>query len=108
VTNADESRKIAEGIVALAVSHAEQGASEEESRTVILKKLTELGEANASMVRLAASAVTSIPEPLDEAPEKIEHARALRELMGVRTADDDLAAMLCARERLERLAIDLE
>ena len=30
VTNADETRKIAEGIAALAVSHAEQGASEEE------------------------------------------------------------------------------
>jgi hypothetical protein len=108
VTNADECRKIAEGIAALAVSHAEQGASEEESRTVILKKLTELGQANASMVRLAASAVTSLPEPLDEAPEEIEHARAVRELMGVRGADDDLAAMLCARERLERLATDLE
>jgi hypothetical protein len=107
VTSTDGTHKIAEGVAALAFSHAEQGTSEEEARVVILETLMQLGEANASMVRLAASAVTSLPEPLDETPEEIERARPIREMMGVRSAENDLAATLRAREWLERLATEL-
>jgi hypothetical protein len=108
VTNTDETRKIAEGTAALAISLAEQGASEEVWRAAMLRMLEQLGEANAAIVRLAASAVTSLPEPLDETPEEIERARPFRETLGVRSAEEDLAATLRAREWLERLANDPE
>jgi hypothetical protein len=102
-----ETRRVAEGIAALAISYAEQVASEEEWRAALLETLVQLGEANALMLRLAAAAVTSLPEPLDETPEEIESARHIREMMGVRSAEEDLAAVLRAREWLERLATEL-
>jgi hypothetical protein len=54
-------RRVAEGIAAVAISYAEQVASEEEWRAALLGTLVQLGEANALMLRLASGCGRHFP-----------------------------------------------
>jgi hypothetical protein len=59
------------------------------------------------VIREAAAAIASLPQPLDESAERLERGRQVREMLGISEPVEELAAALRAREWLERLAEDL-
>ncbi len=98
---------IVEGIAAFAISLAEMGTDEEAARSQLVGMMVGVHEIDPELLREAAAAVSAFPQPLDESPEEIERARPIREMLGVRSASEELEAVLRAREWLQRLADDL-
>ena len=101
-------RVIVEGLAAMAESHVMMGAPPDQVRGILLLAMERLGVYDPAFLRAAAEVIRRGPQPIDETPEEIEQARPVREMLGVRSAEDDLSAMLTAREVLESLADLLE
>ncbi|MDQ2729677.1 MAG: hypothetical protein M3Y91_17850 [Actinomycetota bacterium] len=55
-------------------------------------------------VRAAAVTIASFPQPQEESVEHTERARPIREMLGVTSAHDQLAAAITGRAWLEQLA----
>lgn len=64
-------------------------------------------ETDIELLREAALAIASFPQPIDESADELERALPIRTMLGVQSASDQLAAALQARDWLERLADDL-
>jgi hypothetical protein len=107
MVSASERQKLVEGIGAAAVTLAEMGESEGEARSRLVALLNQVGVTDAEIVRDAAAAIGTFPQPIDETLEEIERARPIRESLGVPSAEYELEAALRAREWLQRLAADL-
>jgi hypothetical protein len=59
-----------------------------------------------AVLRAAARTVADVPPHLESA-EETERSRHIREMLGVKSAEEQLTAMLVAREVLESLAEEL-
>lgn len=108
VRAADDRRVIVEGLGAMAVSLAETGEDEDTARRQLVGMMLQLHETDVEVLREAAEAISSFPQPIDESTDELERARPIREMLGVRSASEDLEASLRARDWLERLANDLD
>lgn len=104
----DDRRVIVEGLGAMAVSLAETGEDEDTARRQLVGMMLQLHETDVEVLREAAEAIASFPQPIDESADELERARPIREMLGVRSASEDLEASLRARDWLERLANDLD
>lgn len=104
----DERRVIVEGLGALAVSLAEMGVDEDVARAQLVAMMGRVHEFKPDVLREAAQAISSFPQPLEESADELERTRAIREMFGVPSASEELEASLRAREWLERLAADLD
>ena len=100
---ADDHTAIVEGLAAIASTLAEMGTSDDEALAQLRAWIVRLN-VNAATIRDAATAMSSMPQPLEETAEQTERARPIREMLGVTSAAEELAAALRAREWLEQLA----
>jgi hypothetical protein len=84
------------------------GEDEDTARRQLVGMMLRLYETDVEVLREAAQAISSFPQPIDESADELERARPIREMLGVRSASEDLEASLRARDWLERLAHDLD
>ncbi len=102
---------IVEGMAAFAVTFAQMGNTEEEARAKLVGYMQgqlQLEKDDAVRVlREAADAITSFPQPPDDSAERLERGRPIRQMLGVPEPTEYLAASMRAREWVERLATDL-
>lgn len=104
----DEYRGIVEGLAAIAVTAAEMGATEEEARQQLVLWLIRVEVQSSNVLREAATAISSFPQPADEPADRLERGRPIREMLGVPEPSEELEAAIRAREWLERLADELD
>jgi hypothetical protein len=94
------------------VTLAEMGHAEEEIRQQIVGYLVERLHIDvvdlAPVIREAAVAIGSFPQPPDDPPERLERGRPIRQMLGLPEPAQELAAALRARDWLQRLADDLD
>ena len=105
-----ENTEIIEGLAAIANGLAEMGESDEEIRRHMRGHLArrQITTEAPAVLRAAAECITRMPQPLLESAEETERRRPIEEMLGLTSAEDQLAAMLRAREVLENLARDFE
>ena len=96
----------AEGVAAFAIALVRTGTDEATSRHAILRQMSQSQVFVPGILRAAADAIKSFPQPLDETPEEIERTKPIRDLMGVPSAEQELLHSMAARELLERMAAD--
>jgi hypothetical protein len=98
-------RVIARGIAVLAVSLGEKGETQQDAGAAIIAYLVYdllIDEADlVSVIRDAAAAVASLPQPVDEPAERLERGRPIRELLGLPEPSTEIVRTLRARELLE-------
>ncbi|MDP9386855.1 MAG: hypothetical protein M3Q48_02730 [Actinomycetota bacterium] len=105
----DERRVIVEGLAAYAVTMTEMGADEQDVRAKLASELQRFGvDDPVGVLRDSAAAITAAPQPPDETAERLERAQPIRELFGLPSPGEQLAATLRAREWVQRLAEDIE
>lgn len=95
---------IVEHLAVLAVALAEDGTRESEALSQLGTFLQRFAVSDVSIIREAAAAVLSLPQPIDETLEETERANPIRELFGVPSAQSQLTATLTGRVWLEKLA----
>jgi hypothetical protein len=102
---------ILQGIAAFANGVCEMGATDNEAKTAISSQLSQLfvepGDAP-TLLREASDALRCFPQPPVESAEETERARPIREMLGVTSATDQLAATLRACELLRQMADEIE
>lgn len=103
MTNHENHAVIAEGLAAYATTYFEMGDAADVVRTKLIAQWKRLGSP-AGAFRAAATTVTKQPQPLVESAETTERSRAIREYLGVTSAETQLVAALKARELLQDLA----
>lgn len=106
-----DSRKVlVEGLAAVAISLAEMGTGPDDARSQLLGWLQcqSLHPPDVTVVRDAAAVVGRFPQPVDEPAEVIERSQHIRQLLGVPSAGEQLAAQLVAREWLQQFAAAME
>ncbi|MBM7820114.1 hypothetical protein JOE63_002591 [Cellulosimicrobium cellulans] len=99
----EKQQVIADGLSSLAIASLELGESPEAVRAKLLEQWHRLG-APAGAFAAAAVAVGSLPLPPQESAYETEQRRHVRELLGLTSAEDQIAAALAARELLQDLA----
>jgi hypothetical protein len=108
----DQREMIVEGMAAIAVTLAEMGHGEEDTRQQVVSYLVErlrIDETDlVPVIREAATAIQTFPQPTNEPAEQLERGRPVRQMLGLPEPAEELEAMLRAREWLERLATELE
>lgn len=77
----DVHRGIVQGVAAIAVTAAEMGATEEEARQQLALWLIRLEVQSSAALREAAAAIALLPQLVDEAAERLERGRPIRELL---------------------------
>ena len=106
---ADERKRvIIEGLAVTAVTLAERHEREATALGYLRDLAEQAGVNRAGEFREAAAAITQMPQPPLETAEETERALPLRAMLGVQSAEDQLAAALLGREWLVRLADELE
>lgn len=101
--------RITEGLAAIAISVAEMGGSDEDIKAQVMSMIAALRvDDPTAVLRAAAGAVARLPAPLEESSDKSERHRRVREMLGVKSAEEQLVASLRGREVLERMASDFE
>lgn len=91
----------ADGLAAIATTGFEMGQSVEEVERTVLQHWEALGRPD---FHTAAAAIARQPQPLEESAEETARREPFRTMLGVNSAEHELAAALAARELLERLA----
>jgi hypothetical protein len=104
----EEHRGIVEGLAAIAVTAAELGATEEEARQQLALWFVRLEVQSSGVLREAAAAISSFPQPPDEPAERPKRGRPIREMLGLPEPSEELEAVLRSREWLDRLADELD
>lgn len=95
----------------MAITLSEMGTGPDDARSQLLGWLQRYqleNPADVGVVRDAAAAVGTFPQPVDEPAYEIERSQHFRQLLGVPSAAEQLAAQLRAREWLEQLAVALD
>jgi len=101
----DEERQvIVDGLAATAITLAERHERETTALGYLRDLADQVGARSAAVFRDAASAITNMPQPPLESAEETELALPMRQMRGVPSAEDQLAAALLGREWLSRLA----
>lgn len=95
----------ANGLSAIAITLFEMGEPDEVVRAKVYGHWQVL-RAPSSVFAAAASTVTTSPQPLEETAEKSARLEQSRGMLGAAQPQDQLVAMLKARELLEALAIE--
>ncbi|GAB3617400.1 hypothetical protein GCM10027416_19570 [Okibacterium endophyticum] len=103
----EQYRIAVEGISAIAITNFEMGAGEAQARTAVLALWEQLGRPRGAFAE-AATSTTHSPQPVLQTAEETERARQIREMLGVRSSEEALVAMLSACEMLEQLAAELD
>ena len=99
---------VVEGLAATAVTLAERDEREANALGYLRDLAAQVGQRTPPVFRSAAAAITNMPQPPLESADETERARPLRQMLGVQSAEDKLAAALKGREWLLRLAAELE
>lgn len=68
----DDRRVIAEGLGAMAVSLAEMGEDEDTARRQLVGMMQQLQEIDVEVLREAAEAISSFPQPIDVSADELE------------------------------------
>jgi hypothetical protein len=103
-----ERRKVlVEGLAAQAYTFALQKKGRAEALPSLIDMMVKFRTTDPTIPEDAAADIVNIPEPPDEPPEEIARKKAIRDMLGVTSAEDELLAALTARDWLERLAGDL-
>ncbi len=97
-------RVVVEGLVATALTLAERDERDGNALGYLRDLSDQVGLRTPAVFRAAAAAITQMPQPPLESADATERARPMREMLGVQSAEDKLAAALRAREWLLRLA----
>ena len=101
--------RIVEGLAAIAVTVAEMGGTNDDIRAQLISMMFKLHiDDPAEVLRAAAAAVGRLPTPMEESAGDTERQRGLRALLGVTSAEDQLAAGLRGRDMLEKLAAEFD
>jgi hypothetical protein len=103
----DEFRAAADGISAIAIANFEMGTDEGGARNAVLEMWNRLGRPP-GLFCAAVESTTRSPQPLLETAVETDRARRIREMLGLRSSEESLVAMLAARELLEQLASEFE
>ncbi len=101
-------RMLADGLAATAVTLAERDERETNALGYLRDLAAQMGHRTSPVFRAAAAAITNMPQPPLESADETERARPMRQVLGVQSAEDKLAAALKGREWLLRLADELE
>jgi hypothetical protein len=96
--------EVVDSLAVVAVGLAGMGTGSEEALATLADLLLKLGVTDPEVLDAAAEAVAALPQPVDETPEERERHAAARELLGVPSAEEELAASLQAREWLQHVA----
>ena len=107
----NERQVITEGLAAFADTFCEMGLSDDEVKAGIARQCLALhlhAEDVPTLLRESTEALRRFPQPLVESAEETERGRPIREMLGVTSAEDQLAATLRARELLQRMADEIE
>ena len=108
----DDARwEIGKGLATIAVAIAREDGSDDDIRARLLEVMLALQISDTeapSLLRAAAASVSVLPHPQMETIEETERRRPIREILGVHSLDEQLTAMLRARQLLEDLAGQLE
>ena len=97
-------RVVVEGLVATAMTLAERDERDTNALGYLRDLADQVGLRTPPVFRAAAVAITEMPQPPLESADETERARPMRQMLGVQSAEDKLAAALRAREWLLRLA----
>ena len=98
----DDQTTIVNGLAAYAITIAEMGGTETDAHPALLNLMMRVGESDPALLDEAAEAIARFPQPIDAAIDEIESAARVREMLGVRSATEDLEASLRAREWLQK------
>lgn len=107
----NERQVITEGLAAFASSFCETGLTDDEVKAGIERQCLALhldAEDVLTLLREAAEALRHLPQPIYESAEDTERARPIRVMLGVTSAEDQLAATLRAGELLQQMADEIE
>lgn len=105
----DELRRDIAGVAAIALTYCEMGgASDEDVIATIRTYLDRLNRLTVTNVRHVADAIRAVPQPLDRSAEETARARPIEDMLGVTSAEDQLAAQLRAYDLALRTADLLE
>ena len=104
----DERAIIVEGLAAVAVALAEMGATEAEMQEALERTGALRRPRHAAVLGDVVAAISALPQPLDEPADELERAQPLRDLLGLASLAEELAATLHAREWVQHLADDLD
>lgn len=104
----EELQVVVEGLALTAVTLAERHERETTALGYLRDLSDQVGGRTAEVFRMAAAAITRMPQPPLESAEETERALPMRKVRGVQSAEDQLAAALLGREWLTRLADELE
>jgi sulfur carrier protein ThiS len=97
-----------EGVAAFAVSLCEMGeATDEQVRETIADLLASLGIATREHALAVAQAIAALPQPEDQPAEERERRRHVEAMLGVTPPEQELAAMLRARDLVQQVADSL-
>lgn len=102
---------IVEGLAAIATSVAEMGGTDDDIRAGVANMMLQLHIADHEVVdvlRAVVASISKMPQPMTESAEKTERRRHVREMLGVQSAEEQLLAMMRAREVVQQLADRLE
>jgi len=102
----DDRRIIADGLAAIATTSFEMGQSRDAVRACLVDWWERLGSP-ANAFEDAAVALRQLPQPISERPEEIERRRAVRQQLGVQSADEQLLAAIEASALLGELSTEL-
>ena len=100
----EQVRVVVEGLVVTAMTLAERDERDSNALGYLRDLADQVGLRTPAVFRAAAVAITEMPQPPLESADETERARPMRQMLGVQSAEDKLAAALRAREWLVRLA----
>ena len=103
--------QISTTLAIVAISVAELAESDDEVQAEVANAMLRLRISDfeaPSVLRAAAASISDLPQPLMETAEETERRRPVRQMLGLQSADEQLAAMLRARQLLEQMADRLE
>lgn len=95
----DPDRTVVEGLAAIATGLAEMSVDDADARTQVRRWIDRLA-VDAPTIRAAAEVIARQSQLLEESAEETELARPIREVLGLTSTKDQLAAALRAREWL--------
>jgi hypothetical protein len=93
---------------AVAVTAAQMGGDSGTIIATVGPYMERLGFTSAQDARDVAAAISRLPQPVDDPPERRERLRKFEEMVGAISPEQQLLAALAAREALNSFALEIE
>ncbi|MDZ5662349.1 hypothetical protein SFC79_11290 [Nocardioides sp. S-58] len=99
-----ERRADLEGIAAIAISACQMGKPDHEVEQAVRHTAHAVGRATREDLARVAEAIRQFPQPDDLSSDERERRRPIDEMVGLASAEEELEALLRAREVVLRIA----